>query len=88
MLKIRNRLHCQPIPLISQSIAAGLVVCVVFYADCRRALEDILAGVLMGQREGQCQLIVDFEVDLDEVVQPMGEVDALEELAFQVLLEG
>lgn len=41
----------------------------------------------MGQREGKCQLIVDLEVNLDEVVQSVGEVDTLEELAFEVLLE-
>ena len=53
-----------------------------------RVLEDVLAGVLMRQREGKCQLIVDLEVNLHEVVQLVGQVDALEELALEALLEG
>lgn len=48
MLKIRNRLHCYPITIISQSIAAGLRMCVGLNADWWGVLEDILAGVLMG----------------------------------------
>ena len=42
----------------------------------------------MRQREGKCQLIVDLEVNLHEVVQLVGQVDALEELALEALLEG
>ena len=62
--------------------------CVDLDAEGGRVLEDVLAGVLMRQREGKCQLIVDLEVNLHEVVQLVGQVDALEELALEAMLEG